>query len=684
MMIKYYISRPFQTAIQLMKCRLLILIALTSLISKTSSFGQQGRERIDSLVRILKTLPEDTHRVTILNTLSFNSSTIDPDGGILYAKEARFLAEKFGIEKARAEAYSNLGLNLTSKADYSGALENHFKALSIHERMGNKLNAAVCCSNIGVVYNNQNNLEKALEYYEKALKVFRELKYEQGISTTLGNLGLLHMARKENEKALECFLESYTFAESKRDTGSMAVCIGNMGNVYLAQNNLLKALEFDLRALQYNKQIGDLVGTGIGLGNVGEVYFRIATDTVSGLLDSVFGGNKKAALDSSAENLRNSLAVFKKIGFLNGIQEVHKYLINVYEEQGDYKSALEEARAHLVIKDSIFNEENNNRIAEIEARRMKELNQKELEIQNLRIQKAEKDKYLLLAAVIFLIILSLVMYNRFRIKKKSNQQLEETLVHLKATQQQLVEQEKLASLGALAAGVAHEIQNPLNFVNNFSELSNELIDDFIASDNEKEKTQIAGDLKENLQKIHQHGKRADAIVKNMLMHSRTESGTRQLTDLNKLCEESLGFSFHAIQAKYKGFSCDIEKKFSPNLEQIAVVPGDISRVILNMLNNAFYSMYQKKLNDTSGDYRPRLVLSTFRGPDRIVITITDNGLGIPAPIVQKLFEPFFTTKPANEGTGLGLSISYDIIKAHGGKIRVKSDEETSFVIELYV
>lgn len=667
-----------------MKLKPLIITAVLLLANIYAGYGQRSREIIDSLARKLATMPDDTNRVVLLNTLAYNCSTVDPEGGILYAKEARFLAEKLRYDKGRAEAHSNLALNLTSKSDYSGALENHFKALSIHEKTGDKKLVAVCFSNIGVVYNNQNNLEKALEYYEKALKTFRELKFEQGISTTLGNLGLLHMARNENDKAIECFQESYTYAESKGDTMAMAVCIGNMGNVYLAQNNLAKALEYDLRALQYNKQIGDIVGTGIGMGNVGEVYFRIAKDTDSGLLDSLFGGNKKAALDSSADNLRNSLTIFKKIGFLNGLQEVHKYLINVYEEQGDYKRALEEARAHLVIKDSIFNEENNNRVAEIEARRMKELNQKELEIQNLRIQKAEKDKYLLLAAVIFLIILSLVMYNRFRTKQKSNKKLEETLIHLKSTQQQLVEQEKLASLGALAAGVAHEIQNPLNFVNNFSELSNELIDDFMSSDNENEKAQIAGDLKENLQKIHQHGKRADAIVKNMLMHSRTESGTRQLTDLNKLCEESLSFSFHAIQAKYKGFSCDIEKKFSPNMEEVAVVPGDISRVILNMLNNAFYSMYEKKLNDASGTYRPRLLLSTFRGPDRIVITITDNGMGIPAAIVQKLFEPFFTTKPANEGTGLGLSISYDIIKAHGGKIRVKSDEETSFIIELFV
>lgn len=662
-----------------------IVLLLVFGITAGAAAEKQGKAKIDSLQQLVLKSPDDTNKVILLNSISYQSSTIDPDGGLQFAFKALTLAKQLNYRKGEAEAYSNQALNLTSKADYSGALENHFKALAIHESMNAKQNIAVCYSNIGVVYNNQMNLEKAREYYEKALEQFRELKFEQGVATTLGNLGLVYHATGEHEKALNSFSESLHYSESKNDTTSMAICIGNMGNSYLAQNRLDKALEYDLRALALNEQIGDIVGSGIGMGNVGEVYFKIATDTNTFLLDSLFKGNKQKAIDLSISYLKRSLEIFKTIGFLNGIQEVHKYLASIYESVGDYKNALAEAREHMQMKDSVFNVDNNNRIAAIETKRLNDLNQKELEIKNLRIQKAEKEQWLLIGAIFFLLIISIISYNRFRIKQQSNKQLEKTLNHLKSTQAQLVEQEKLASLGALAAGVAHEIQNPLNFVNNFSELGTELIDELATEKDEEARLQLLTDLKENLGKINQHGKRADAIVKNMLMHSRTESGTRQLTDINKLCEEALGFSFHATQAKYKGFSCDIEKHFSTNLEELSVVPGDISRVVLNMLNNAFYSMYQKKLNSTDSNYKPKLSISTFRGPDRTLITITDNGLGIPADVQQKLFEPFFTTKPANEGTGLGLSISYDIIKAHGGKITVKSDgNETAFVIELRI
>ncbi len=649
-------------------------------------FGQkQGKARIDSLKMVLEQTAEDTNRVKILNSIAYSASTINPNEGIEYAKKALQLSEKLNFLSGRAESYSNTALNLTSKADYSGALENHFKALAIQEARGSKKDIGVCCSNIGVVYNNQNNIEKTLEYYQKALQTFREVNFEEGMATTLGNLGLLYSTTGQSKKALSCFTEAYTFAENKNDTTSMAICIGNIGNVYLFEKNYAKALEYDLRALSLNEKIGDIVGSGIGMGNVGEVYYKIAIDTNRVLLDSLFGGNQTKALALSASYLNRSLDTFEKIGFMNGIQEVNKYLVNVYEKQGDYKNALAAARKHMVVRDSIFSEENNSRIADLESRRIKDLKQKEIEIQKLRIQKAEKEQWLLIAAVISLIIIVAILYNRFRIKKNSNEKLEKTLKDLKSTQLQLIEQEKLASLGALAAGVAHEIQNPLNFVNNFSELSSELIDDYETSTDESEKKEVLTDLKSNLIKINQHGKRADAIVKNMLLHARTENSSRQITDLNELCEEAVGFSFHATQAKYKGFSCNVVKNYSADLEPLLVVSSDISRVILNLLTNAFYSMYIKKSTSDDPEYRPELTISTFRAPDKILISVSDNGTGVPDEIKKKLFEPFFTTKPANEGTGLGLSISYDIIKAHGGEIKLDSKKGiTTFSIQLPV
>lgn len=648
-------------------------------------FGQkQGKALIDSLKNELSHLPEDTNRVRLLNSLSYSIATINPNEGLEHAMEALLLAEKLNYLSGTAESYSNMALNLTSKADYSAALENHFKALAIQEARGAKKEIGVCYSNIGVVYNNQNNIEKTLEYYQKALQTFRQIKYEEGLATTLGNLGLLYSTTNQGKKAISCFNEALSYAEKEKDTTSMAICIGNIGNVYLAENNYAKALEYDLKALSLNEKIGDIVGSGIGMGNVGEVYYRIAIDSNKVLLNNLFNGNKSKALESAADYLKKSLATFEQIGFRNGIQEVNKYLLNVYEQQGDYKNAVIAARKHMTMKDSIFNEENNNRIAALEARRIDDLNQKEIEIQKLRIQKTEKDRWFLIAVVISLIFILAILYNRFRIKKNSNEKLQRTLQDLKSTQQQLIEQEKLASLGALAAGVAHEIQNPLNFVNNFSELSTELIEEYDSLSVESEKKEVLNDLKGNLNKIAQHGKRADAIVKNMLLHARSESGAKQLTNLNELCEEAVGFSFHATQAKYRGFSCDLIKNYSLNMDPILVVSSDISRVVLNILNNAFYSMHHKKVTSGDSNYKPELTISTFRAPDKIIISITDNGMGVPENVKKKLFEPFFTTKPANEGTGLGLSISYDIIKAHGGEIRLETKKGTTFIIQLPV
>ncbi len=650
----------------------------------TTLSQKQGQAKIDSLIVVLDKSANDTNRVILFNELSYSLSNINPDKGLTYANEALKLSEQLKYENGEAQAYSNKGLNLTSKADYSTALENHFKALTIQEKLGNKQNIAVCYSNIGVVYNNQPNLNKAQEYYLKALAAFKELNFDRGFATTSGNLGLLFFAKEDYENALRYFNEALVYAQKNNDSTSMATCIGNMGNVYLSQKQYGKALEFDLRAMHINEKMGDIVGSGIGMGNVGEVYYKIATDSDKSLLDSLFGGNEIKAIELSKSYLLKSLEIFKQIGFLNGIQEVNKYLISVYEKIGDHKSALAAARVHMSIKDSIFNEESSNRIAALEARRIEELKQKEIEIQKLQIQKAEKDQWFLIAALIALTVIIGILYFLFRGKKLSNEKLEKTLSDLKATQQQLVVQEKLASLGALTAGVAHEIQNPLNFVNNFSELSGELIDEFGKEEDEQARKDILKDIKSNLSKIGQHGKRADAIVKNMLLHARTGNGIKQPTDINKLCEEAVGFSFHATQVKYKGYSCNINKRFSDNVPSTLTVPGDISRVILNMLTNAFYSMYMKKIESVNGNYLPELTISTSVVADKIIISINDNGGGISHDVKKKLFEPFFTTKPANEGTGLGLSISYDIIKAHHGEIKLDTTTGTTFIVELPV
>jgi len=269
------------------------------------------------------------------------------------------------------------------------------------------------------------------------------------------------------------------------------------------------------------------------------------------------------------------------------------------------------------------------------------------------------------------------------------QELGKSLAELKATQSQLIQSEKMASLGELTAGIAHEIQNPLNFVNNFSEVNVELVAELkleLEKGDIAEAIAIADDIAINEGKILQHGKRADSIVKGMLQHSRSSNGINEPTDINALADEYLRLSYHGLRAKDKSFNADFKTEFDASMPKINIIPQDIGRVLLNLINNAFYVVAerQKNLSGLEETYKPSVTIITKNLGDRIEISVMDNGNGIPEEIRNKIFQPFFTTKPTGEGTGLGLSLSYDIVKAHGGEIKAESlsGEGTTFVITL--
>jgi len=277
--------------------------------------------------------------------------------------------------------------------------------------------------------------------------------------------------------------------------------------------------------------------------------------------------------------------------------------------------------------------------------------------------------------ILLLLALFIVQYNK---AKKEKLISENALAELQNTRGQLSQQEKLASLGTLMAGIMHEVKNPLNFVNNFSEITRELLEEYIEAKDEEEKKEILGTIRQNLEKITHHGRRADAIVKSMLEYSRKRTDEKQLTDINKLCDEFLNLAYHAMRATLKDFNCSIERQFEENLPPVNIISQDISRVIHNLITNAFYAVKDKP--------DAKLTVKTQLSGNAITIAIRDNGTGIPEEVKQKMFDPFFTTKPSGEGTGLGLSLSFDIIKSHGGNISVdsKENEFTEMIITLPV
>jgi signal transduction histidine kinase len=320
--------------------------------------------------------------------------------------------------------------------------------------------------------------------------------------------------------------------------------------------------------------------------------------------------------------------------------------------------------------------------------------------------------YGLLSGLMVILLVAILLWRSARQKEKAyaliraqkqqtdiqKEKVERTLEELKSTQAQLIQSEKMASLGELTAGIAHEIQNPLNFVNNFSEVNNELIDEMkieLVNGNINDALGIAEELKQNLEKINHHGKRADAIVKGMLQHSGISSGQKEPTDINALADKYLRLAYHGWRAKDKSFNATTKTEFDNSIGKVNIVPQEVGRVILNLINNAFYAVNEKKKSPPPPkggvEYEPTVIVSTkaVKPPlgglgANIEIKVKDNGNGIPQKILDKVFQPFFTTKPTGQGTGLGLSLSYDIVKAHGGEIAIKTKEgeESEFIVRL--
>jgi signal transduction histidine kinase len=379
----------------------------------------------------------------------------------------------------------------------------------------------------------------------------------------------------------------------------------------------------------------------------------------------------------------------------------YKLIAELYKKMGKGNEAAAAYATYVAKLDSLQADQEKFRSITFEAEQ--QLNEKELSIASLESENrvASLTRNFLMGIAALLVLIAAGIYSRFQFKKKANTVLEKALVDLKSTQSQLIQSEKMASLGELTAGIAHEIQNPLNFVNNFSEVSTELIGELVEEVdkcNYDEVKAIATDVVANLEKIHHHGKRADAIVKGMLQHSRTSSGQKEPTDINVLCDEYLRLSYHGMKARDNSFEASFHFEPDNTLPKVNVVPQDMGRVLLNLINNAFQAVSERKKSEGE-NYVPEVIVSTklifppagftseAKGRNEVrrgAVSVSDNGPGIPDSIKEKIFQPFFTTKPTGQGTGLGLSLSYDIVKAHGGIIEVESieGEGTTFVVKI--
>jgi signal transduction histidine kinase len=506
----------------------------------------------------------------------------------------------------------------------------------------------------------------------KAMAMARKIKDQKLFLIVYLGLANNYLDMKQWNKARLYADSAIKLAAELKDDHSMADMIQLLGSEQYDKKNYAKAKEYYTQYLQGMKNANSQMGISWG--------FCLLSHTYSSM-DRV---------DSALYYAKQSLDICIQNRF--DYADPYDAYYHAYKAAHDYKKALK----YYLLYDSCvhvsYNFASGKNVAGVQAK--SEQTKKDL-IAKLELDKKESEarrtrdiQYTIIAAVL---LLALFFYWNSRQKQKAKVKIEKAYSELKSTQAQLIQSEKMASLGELTAGIAHEIQNPLNFVNNFSEVSAELVKEMVEEvdkGNTEEVKAIAGDVVQNLKKINHHGKRAADIVKGMLQHSRSSSGVKEPTDINALADEYLRLAYHGLRAKDKSFNATMNTDFDESIGIINIVPQDIGRVILNLITNAFYVVNEKALSagatPTAAKYEPTVSVITKKVNGKVEIKVADNGNGITQKILDKIFQPFFTTKPTGQGTGLGLSLSYDIVKAHGGEINVKTleNEGTEFTVML--
>ena len=636
------------------------------------TFCQYNYYQVEKLKTDLANAKEDSVKCRIFIDLASAYRFSSFDSSRLYADSCVTLSIKIKNDKLKAVALSIKGFTLLFSGRLPESLQCQYEALKISEQIKDTNTIALALNRIGNVYMELGDYNKANEYYFLSRDLYKTIQYYGRYHNELSNIGNVYNLMKRPDSALVYLNQVYevTLKTTNRFEYTRPELMFRIGNAYTLKNDIPRAIS------SYRQ--------GIVEANTDHDMRNLTMNNL--LLAKLYIGNRQ--FDSSIKYAEAAYNVAENVKFLNGIQESSELIAQHFARIGKYDSAYKYQSIFSIVKDSITGK---SRLKELQQTILYELEQKRAN-ETLIIEKQNKQKQLaLIGGLIIVLVVATYLYRNNKQKQKVNAELEKTLSNLKMTQNQLIQSEKMASLGELTAGIAHEIQNPLNFVNNFSEVNKELLvemNDELTKGNIEEARSIAKDVTDNEEKINHHGKRADAIVKGMLQHSRSSNGIKEPTDINALCDEYLRLSYHGLRAKDKSFNTTIKTDFDESIDKINVIPQDIGRVILNLLTNAFYVVDEKKKNPQppeGGVYDPTVSISTKKMGDKVEIKVSDNGNGIPQKVLDKIFQPFFTTKPTGQGTGLGLSLSYDIVtKGHGGELKVetKEGEGSTFIIQL--
>jgi two-component system NtrC family sensor kinase len=623
-------------------------------------------EKRDSLLSLLKASSvKDTTSIRLYVELSkyyFEDGVTD--SALYWCEKALLLSHSIKSVPGDAQSTYLRGRLFLTQDDYLHASQSFIKAQELFKSLGDKSGIADCYLQMGVLMYVQKNYNEALHYFYDASPLFKSAGNLSRYALNLYLTGLTQYETGDYKSALPSLLSALSTQMDLNDEQRSMECRMAIAQLYFKTHHYNDAMIF-YRFIQD--------------------YYR-THDNHEAMIVCLTGiGNVQTALNQDAEAEKNyleALAIANTLKMPWRRTQVTEPLYKLYEKKGDFKKAFEYQKLFHQSKDSLFTEQNMQAMAGLKS--SLDIAKKQSEIDTLN-QQEEFDKKIKLGLVVISVLLVALLaglWRRFRFRKKVNEELakknkvlDDTLHHLKAAEQQLIKAEKMAVFGKLSAGIAHEIRNPLNFITNFSELTEQIADDFTHSENQEERNDMAQQLKKLVDKIGYHGRRADSIVTRMLQHSRSAHTEMELTDVNRLANEFSDLAYESMRNLITNFECKLDKELDPELPKVWLVPQDLSRVIINLLNNAFYAVHDKKHMQFNG-YIPTVTIRTSRDDNKVMLSIHDNGAGIPEAVKTKIFEPFFTTKPMGEGTGLGLSICADIVKAAHGDISVASSPET--------
>ena len=682
----------------------LLLLPVYCMAQQVPPMQEPGN--LDSLKNSFSIATDDIGRYQACRSIYSYYEETNRDSALRYAEQMLLLSRKHNEKLAEASSLVQKGYQLVHMGRYANAHQILLEAFAITENPKNENQKSWPVSSIPFPGSNRllmqsyahhmfaflmgqtDNNQPEIFHLKETRRISTEVGHPIGMGLANMTLGRSYLSINKLDSALIFEKEAEELALQSGFKKYLGLVYQITAEIFLKKGNKELARQYFYKALQTS---GDQLNRNSVSGNI----FALAKFYLA-------EGEKDSALKYAMKNLEIIQTLGTVAGRTVNLGTVYENIYLSYKLTDQHDSIFKYQGLTLTAKDSI---------SKVRIKNLTDFQtagfQEQLRLQNLekekRLYQSRVRTYTLLVGLGILFLIALILFRNNRQKQKANKVLEKTLADLKSTQNQLIQSEKMASLGELTAGIAHEIQNPLNFVNNFSEVNKELIDEMQAelkAGKVDDAISISNDIKANEEKIIHHGRRADAIVKGMLQHSRSSTGVKEPTDINALADEYLRLAYHGLRAKDKSFNATMKTDFDESIGNINIIPQDIGRVILNLITNAFYVVDEKKKSGVE-NYEPTVTVSTSRslspsdqgiragfgeGRGEVRISVKDNGNGIPQKILDKIFQPFFTTKPTGQGTGLGLSLSYDIVKAHGGELKVetKEGEGSEFIILLPV